>query len=148
MEIQIRKLDNWDLELFTGLIRVFEEVFAMNDFRIPPTNHLRELLKRTDFLVFVALHHTQVVGGLTLYTLTQYYSIRPLAYLYDLAVLEPYQRKGIGRKLIDSVCSFCRENDYEEIFVQADKIDTHAIEFYRRTKPTNEEDVLHFYYTL
>ncbi|MCB0667300.1 MAG: hypothetical protein KDC80_15845 [Saprospiraceae bacterium] len=84
MEIQIRKLDNWDLELFTGLIRVFEEVFAMNDFRIPPTHHLRELLKRPDFLVFVVLHHTQVVGGLTLYTLTQYYSIRPLAYLYDI----------------------------------------------------------------
>lgn len=148
MEIQILKLDNSDLELFTGLIRVFEDVFVMTDFRIPSASHLRELLKRPDFLVFVALNNTQVVGGLTVYTLTQYYSTRPLAYLYDLAVLEPYQRKGIGRKLIDSVCSFCRENDYEEVFVQADKIDAHAIEFYRRTKPTNEEEVLHFYYTL
>jgi aminoglycoside 3-N-acetyltransferase I len=32
--------------------------------------------------------------------------------------------------------------------VQADKDDDHAIEFYRSTPITNEEQVVHFYYTL
>jgi aminoglycoside 3-N-acetyltransferase I len=37
---------------------------------------------------------------------------------------------------------------FEEVFVQADKIDTNAVDFYRSTKPTEEEQVLHFYYRL
>jgi aminoglycoside 3-N-acetyltransferase I len=71
-----------------------------------------------------------------------------LAYLYDLAVLPEYQRKGVGKKLINFTNSYCKERGFEEVYVQADKADDYALDFYRSTNPTKEEDVSHFYYKL
>jgi aminoglycoside 3-N-acetyltransferase I len=34
------------------------------------------------------------------------------------------------------------------VFVQVNKVDDDAIDFYQSTKPTNEEQVVHFYYAL
>jgi aminoglycoside 3-N-acetyltransferase I len=99
-------------------------------------------------MAFVALKENEVVGGLTIYTLHQYYSEKPLAYIYDLAVKVELQRRGIGRKLIDAVRAECKTQGYEEVFVQADEADDYALDFYRLTGATAEEHVRHFCYTL
>jgi aminoglycoside 3-N-acetyltransferase I len=78
----------------------------------------------------------------------QHLTVKPLVYIFDLAVQTPLQRQGIGKKLIDAINKFCTEAGMEEVFVQADVIDDYAIDFYRKTKPTAEEDVIHFTYTL
>lgn len=148
MEVEIKKLSANELFSFKKLIKLFEEVFEMEDFIIPPEKHLKKILAKSDFMVFIASSEDKIVGGLTVYVLEQYYHIKPLAYIYDLAVTASFQRKGIGKKLIDAVNNHCREQGFEEVFVQADKIDDYAIDFYRKTRPTNEEDVSHFYYTL
>ncbi|MES2617390.1 MAG: GNAT family N-acetyltransferase [Bacteroidota bacterium] len=148
MNIQIKKLNKDDLFEFVQLIKVFEEVFEMQSFEIPINNHLQNLLNKQDFFVFVAIIDTQVIGGLTAYTLEQYYSSKPLAYVYDLAVNKKLQRQGIGKLLMEAICNYCNENGFEEVFVQADRVDDYALAFYRKTMPTAEEDVSHFYYTL
>jgi aminoglycoside 3-N-acetyltransferase I len=68
--------------------------------------------------------------------------------VYDLAIDKEFQRKGIGKQLIAAVNKHCREMGFEEVFVQADKVDEYALDFYRSTNTTEEEDVSHFYYTL
>lgn len=146
MEISLIAAD--ELDDFIGLVKVFEEVFEMKDFRLPDRQHLQRLLGRENFIALVAKENAKVVGGLTVYILEQYYNEKPLAYIYDLAVLEEYQRKGVGKELVAYITNYCRERGFEEVFVQADKIDDYAIDFYRKTKPTAEEDVSHFYYTL
>lgn len=146
--IEITKLSPGDLERFVELVRLFEDVFEMQNFRIPANDHLQKLLAKDDFFVFVAILDHKVVGGLTAYTMEQYYSEKPLAYLYDLAVDTRFQRRGIGRQLIAALNEFCARKGFEEVFVQADKVDEYAIDFYRSTRPTNEEQVVHFYYTL
>ncbi len=120
----------------------------MKNFKRPSESHLVKLLDNGDFLALVAKSDNRVIGGLTLYILHQYYSEKPLAYLYDLAVLPEYQRRGVGRKLIEFTTKYCAANGVEEVFVQADKVDDYAIEFYRATNPTDEEQVVHFYYAL
>lgn len=147
-DIQIARLSTLDTELFIELIRVFEDVFEMKDFNLPDYAYLNALLKRDDFLVFVATKEGTVVGGLTIYVLHQYYSVKPLAYIYDLAVKTELQRKGLGKKLISAVKEYCTENDFEEVFVQADEVDDYALDFYRSTGITDEEKVRHFYYKL
>ena len=146
--VEIARLRPGDLKRFVELIRLFEDVFEMENFRLPANDHLQKLLAKDDFFVFVAILDHQVVGGLTAYTLEQYYSVRPLAYLYDLAVDARFQRMGIGGQLIAALNEFCTQKGFEEVFVQADKIDEYAIDFYRSTRPTEEEQVVHFYYTL
>jgi aminoglycoside 3-N-acetyltransferase I len=147
-DLHIRQLSIKDVSCFKNLIAVFEEVFEMKNFSMPKSEYLRELLAKESFHVFVALKEGSVIGGLTAYTLNQYYSEKPLAYIFDLAVASLWQRQGIGNALIMHAKSYFRQNGYSEVFVQADRVDDYAIDFYRKTKPTEEEDVLHFYYTL
>lgn len=144
----VKKLQADDVSDFKNLITLFEDVFDMMSFNMPEDNYLKSLLANQDFHVFIALQNEIILGGLTAYTLNQYYSTKPLAFIYDLAVSRMHQRKGLGRKLIKSVIDYFREEGYEEVFVQADKADGYAIDFYRQTQPSEEEDVSHFYYTL
>jgi aminoglycoside 3-N-acetyltransferase I len=136
-----------EFELFIQLIRVFEDVFEMENFKLPDSNHLKKLLQDEDFIVVAALSDHVVVGGLTAYTLHQYYSVKPLVYIYDLAVKTEYQRQGIGKQLINHLNNWCKNKGVEEVFVQADLVDDHAIDFYRSTG-ARSEDVVHFYYPL
>ncbi|MCW7469358.1 GNAT family N-acetyltransferase [Leptospira kanakyensis] len=145
--IEIKKLSSSELSQFIELIRVFEDVFEMKNFQMPSSNYLQNLLARDDFFVFVSILENQVIGGLTTYTLRQYYSEKPLVYIFDLAVLTKYQRKGIGKSLIQAVNAYCKKMGAEEVFVQADVIDDYALDFYRSTGGMPEE-VVHFTYPL
>lgn len=145
---EIHQLQPTDLDLFIDLIRVFEEIFEMDNFFLPPKVHLQKLLENPDFFVFIAKSDRSVLGGLTGYILHQYYSVKPLAYIYDLAVLGKYQRQGFGGRLISATRDYCRQKGFEEVFVQADQVDTFALDFYRKTGPTEEEEVRHFYYKI
>ncbi len=145
--ITVKKLAPDEIEEFISLIGVFEIVFEMENFTLPRQDHLERLLAREDFHVFVAKQGNRVVGGLTAYSLQQYYSTRPLVYVFDLAVVSELQYKGIGKKLMSAINSYCKETGAEEVFVQADVVDEHAVRFYKSTGGTPEE-VVHFYYPL
>jgi len=147
MDIKIEKLNDTDIKKFIELIRVFEDVFEMKNFRIPDEIYLQELLKKNDFFVFVALSDDKVVGGLTSYIIPQYYSKSPLVYIFDLAVKTEYQWKGIGKKLISGNNNYCKTIGAEAVMVQADKADDHAIKFYRSTGAKGQK-VVHFDYLL
>lgn len=147
MTTEIKKLNKLDLGEFIQLIRVFEDVFEMKDFKIPSEKYLLNQLENKDFMVFVAISGHQVLGGLTAYILRQYYTESPQVYIYDLAVKTDYQRKGIGKNLISGIIDYCRGEKMDEIFVQADLEDGYAIDFYRATGGKAEE-VIHFSYPL
>ncbi len=147
METEIKMLRPDDLSRFRELIMLFEDVLEMENFTIPDDNHLQKLLGNEAFFVFVAMHVNKVIGGLTAYLLQQYYSVKPLVYVYDLAVKREHQRMGVGKKLMAGITGFCREKGMEEVFVQADEIDRYAVDFYRSTGATPEK-VVHFYYPL
>lgn len=148
METVISVLSKNDLAALQELVQVFENVFEMENFQRPEDSHLQALLAKETFYAVTARIDDNVVGGLTIYVLDQYYSTKPLAYLYDLAVLEIYQRKGIGKKLVAFATDYFKQKGFAEVFVQADKVDAYALDFYRATRPTNEEEVVHFYYNL
>lgn len=148
MDITIKRLTSPDISDFVALIHVFEDVFEMEGANIPDHAYLQHLLAAPNFITIVAKTGDDVVGGLTAYVLDQYYTKKPLVYIYDLAVLREFQRQGIGKKLISYINAFCKEKGAEEVFVQADKVDDYALDFYRSTNATNEEEVVHFYYTL
>ena len=148
MEVQIQTLKPVNIQELDDLISVFENVFEMEHFSKPGISYLQNLLEKEHFIAVVAKVNNKVVAGLTVYVLNQYYATKPLAYIYDLAVLTDFQRKGIGRKLIDFTLQYCNLHGFQEAFVQADKVDDYAIEFYRSTKPDREEQVVHFSYIL
>jgi aminoglycoside 3-N-acetyltransferase I len=148
MDAEIQILQPDDFINLNELVTVFEKVFEMKSYTRPGQGHLEKLLNSKNFFVVAAKSEGKIIAGLTVYVLDQYYSEKPLAYIFDLAVLTEYQRQGVGRKLIEFTNEYCKDKGFEEVFVQADKVDDYALDFYRSTKPTNEEPVVHFYYTL
>jgi len=145
--INYKKLTKDDYNYFSDLIGLFEDVFEMHNFKMPEEKYLRKLLSKENFFVFVALLENKVIGGLTAYTLDQYYSTKPLVYIFDLAVNREFQRQGIGKNLISKINTYCKEAGVEEVFVQADLVDDYALDFYRSTGGI-PEDVVHFTYPL
>ncbi len=119
----------------------------MENSKIPSDNHLQSLLSKRDFLVLVAKSGGKVIGGLTVYILNQYYSSKPLAYMYDVGILTDYQRKGIGKKLISYFTNYCQENDFEEAYVEAQVEDINAIQFYNATAISSKLQATHFTYS-
>lgn len=147
MDIQVKKLESSDIDSLIDLIELFEDVFEMQQFVAPERAYLQRLLKKDSFFVFVAFVDDAMVGGLTAYMLEQYYSTKPLVYIYDLAVRNEYQRQGIGKRLIESITEHCKRAGIEEVFVQADEEDDYVLDFYRATGGLPEK-VVHFTYPL
>jgi aminoglycoside 3-N-acetyltransferase I len=145
LNITIKQIAAGDLNEFIQMLRLFEEVFEMQDFQMPRESHLKKLLRGKNFIAFIALHENAVIGGLTAHLLPSYYSASSEVYLYDLAVKASFRRKGIGKKLLQALMVYCGENNYKAFFVQADEADIHALEFYRATGGSPQK-VVHFNY--
>jgi aminoglycoside 3-N-acetyltransferase I len=67
----------------------------MENNRRPGQTHLKTLLHRNNSFAARAKTENKIIAGLTIYVLDQY-SEKPLAYIYDLAVLPEFQIKGLG----------------------------------------------------
>ncbi|MFN7259790.1 MAG: GNAT family N-acetyltransferase [Cyclobacteriaceae bacterium] len=144
--MDLKKLNSNEISDFRNLIEIFKGVFENAD-EVPNDHHLAKLLSNQDFVVFVVKIDNKVVGGLTLYVLRSYYNVKPMAYIYDVGIATNYQGRGLGKALIAKVCDFCDTSGFEDAFVQAEDSDTDAIDFYRKTNPTNEMMARHFTYS-
>ena len=143
MEIAI--LDKSEISDFINLIEIFQEVFE-TEVQIPDKDHLAGILANPDFLVFVIKISGNVVGGLTIYVLHRYYSTKPIAYIYDVGVKPNHQGQGLGKALIAEVCKYCKNNGFEDAYVEAESDDIDALNFYRKTKFSSEMNATHFTY--
>ncbi len=77
----------------------------------------------------------------------RYDTEKPFAYIYDIAVLTGFQRKGIGKLLIAGFNDYCEKNGFSEVFVQAETDDIEAVNFYRTTPISSELRATHFTYS-
>lgn len=145
MTYQYKLLTSSDLNTFKELLMVFGQVF--NEFDtyqkfVPSDSYLSSLLSKDHFISIVALEKEKVVGGLAAYVLEKFEQDRKEIYIYDLAVLENYRRKGIATQLIKKLKEQGRVIGAYVIFVQADHGDDPAIRLYESLGI--REEVLHF----
>jgi aminoglycoside 3-N-acetyltransferase I len=143
MDFVITKLGPTEYPLLEELLRVYKEAFGLTDQIWPPFAHLQQLLHNSTMIFLVAIHRQKVIGGLTAYTLPSVYHQAAEVYLYDLAVKNDYQRKGVGTLLVKELIAYCTRLGIKEIFVQADLPDNHAIDFYTKNGGI-PENVIHF----
>lgn len=108
----------------------------------PGTDYLAALLGSPGFVAVAALSAGLVVGGLAAYVLPKFEQARSEVYIYDLAVDEPFRRRGIATGLIDQLRAVAAERGAWVIYVQADRGDGPAVALY--SKLGVGEDVLHF----
>ena len=147
MKTEYKKLETGELNRLAELIKLYEEVFEMEDFTLPAAQYLQSLLEKETVIFYVAIIDNRVVGGLTAHVLPSTYFPSSEVYIYDFAVETAFQRKGIGRQLINSLKEYCANLRLKEVFVQADLEDRHALDFYQATGGI-AESVVHFSYEL
>jgi aminoglycoside 3-N-acetyltransferase I len=130
---------------FRELLDVFGEAFEdVQTYRAaqPDDAYLDARLKSEMFIALAAMSGAKVAGGLVAYELKKFEQVRSEIYIYDLAVLEAYRRKGMATALIGELKAIARSRGAYVIYVQADLSDPAAIALY--SKLGQREDVLHF----
>jgi aminoglycoside 3-N-acetyltransferase I len=144
---EIKQLTKEDLPKFKSLIHLFNTVFEEEEPSIGSDIHLTQLLASKTFIAITALSENEVVGGITAYELPMVHADSSELILYDMAVRSDFQRRGIGKQLIQGLKEYCNKNGIKEFFVMAHEEDTHAVEFYHSTGGKSEKVVNFLYQT-
>jgi aminoglycoside 3-N-acetyltransferase I len=144
--MEIKKLNHNEVSDFRSLVEIFKTVFE-NEEQITDNEQLGKLLSKPDFMVFVVRQNEKIVGGLTIYILHRYFGTKPVAYIYDVGIKPELQGQGLGKALIAEVCNYCKDNGFEDAYVEAESDDIDAVNFYRKTKFRSEMNAIHFTYT-
>src|SRR5258708_1177166 len=124
---ELKRLNKNNLTEFKDLIKVFNEVFEMQNGAVAEDDVLKNLLDKTDFIGIAAIEDGKVVGGLTAYEFPAYYGNYNECYIYDIAVKAGYQRQGIGKMLIESIKKHCSSRNVKTMFVEAHEQDAEAV---------------------
>jgi aminoglycoside 3-N-acetyltransferase I len=143
--VTIRQLGTEDAEILYSMLDMFADAFddtAQYTSNPPNAAYLRRLLSRDHFIGLCALIDSQVVGGLVAYELMKFEQARSEIYIYDLAVAEPYRRRGIATSLIEGLRQIAMQRGAWVVYVQADYGDDPAVALY--SKLGRREDVMHF----
>ena len=147
MSIIVKQICAHEISQMQALMDVFAEAFQDRETYSgdrPDTDYLRGLLQSDYFIALAAFDDANIVGGLAAYELRKFEQRRSEIYIYDLAVLLPFRRKGIATRLIGKLGELAELRGAWVMFVQADTAeeDQPAIELY--SKLGLREEVLHF----
>ena len=127
--------------------RLFADVFEDResyDANPPDDAYAEGLLARADTILLVAEADGDMIGALAAYVLPKFEQARSEIYIYDLAVVHSWRRRGVATGLIDDLRRVAREAGAWVIYVQADTLpeDEPARALY--DKLGTREEVLHF----
>ena len=141
----IRRLGAGDEAMLVRLNALFAVAFEDPDLLgdgPPDPAYLAGLLGLPHMHVLVAMDNATLLGGLVAYELPKIERSRSEFYLYDLAVAEPYRRRGVARALIERLREMARRSGAADLYVQADFGDDPAVALYSRFGAP--QPVMHF----
>jgi ribosomal protein S18 acetylase RimI-like enzyme len=144
-DLELRVLGPDDVAHMESMLSLFGRAFddpESYDRSHPGPGYLAGLLGSPNFIAVAAILDGAVVGGLAGYVLPKFEQARSEIYIYDLAVDEPFRRRGIATALINKLRDVAGERGAWMIFVQADTDDAPAVKLY--SKLGVRQDVLHF----
>ncbi len=124
------RLKAGDGHLAKTLFRLMAEVFE-EECQALSDGYVDRLLARPEFWALAAFEGDEIVGGLTAHSISMTTSESSELFIYDIAVRNDHQRKGVGRALVDTLRRYAAKMDITVAFVPADNADLHALDFYR-----------------
>ena len=128
--IRVQRLSTEDIALARATFAVMCEVFEDDQPQLSDA-YLTRLLARPVFWALAAFDGDRIVGGLTAHALDMTREEATELFIYDLAVHPEFQRRGIGRQLVETLRTEGSRAGLDTVFVAADNPDTHALDFYR-----------------
>lgn len=115
---------------------------------VPSQETIVKFLSNSQNILLSAELDNAPVGQLIGYILDRWDKNEPMLFLYSVDVAEPYQRRGIGKALIEAVRKLGRTEGCSEAFVFANESNLPAMQLYKSTggKRSNPDDVVMFEY--
>ncbi len=133
----IARLGPEDVALARATFAMMARVFEDPPQEPPGEAYVAGLLGRSDLWVYAAVEggepDREPVGGLTAFVLPLTRTEASELFVYDVAVRQDRQRRGVGRALLDRVLADGARAGIGELWVPADDEDVHALDFYRST---------------
>ncbi len=122
----IKKLENIEelKELVATFSLAFESEYNTTD------SYLSPMLENTSCIILGAVAEGRIVGGLVAFEMTPIHGTKEL-YIYDIAVHPEFQKRGLGKKLMEAIKEEARTQGVGAIFVEAESEDEGAVAFYR-----------------
>lgn len=127
--ISIERMTVEDISRTRAAFAMMHEVFEEDAEDLSDT-YLAALLGNDAFWAIAAFDGIDPVGCLTAHELPMTRHERIELFIYDLAVRDDQQRRGIGRRLVRTLIDSAADAGIDVVFVPADDEDTHALTFY------------------
>ncbi len=132
-EIRIQRMVAVNEQLISGLNSLLDEGTSWD------TEQGIKFLENPDGVLFLAFSGTKVIGFLTAYLLQRLDKRRAEVLLYEIAVSEQFQKKGVGKKLVEAVKKWAKGRDADEVWVLTYNSNQAAMSLYKSAG--GEEDM-------
>lgn len=129
MNIQIRRLAAQDAVAAAAVTQLMARVFEHGEGS--SAERMQNLLRDARFWLFAAFAGDEPVGGLCAHVLPLTSQHGAELFIYDIAVTTDFQRRGIGRQLMQAALGAAAEANLVATFVPAEGDDAQALAFYR-----------------
>ena len=140
-DVQFRRLVPGDRRDAVTLFETMSQVFEEQRSPVSPA-YTDQLLASPEFYAIAAMSDSRIIGGLTAHVIPMTRNESRELFIYDLAVVPDWRRKGVGSGLIGKARELAAQEGVHVAFVMADADDDHAIEFYRSTPATASHAVV------
>jgi tRNA-Thr(GGU) m(6)t(6)A37 methyltransferase TsaA len=117
------------LDLARAAFRMMHDVFDEGDAALSD-DYVARLLADPRFHAIASVEAGEPVGCITAHDLPMTREERSESFVYDLAVRQEHQRRGIGRRLVEALVDDAARRGIDVVFVPADNDDDHALAFY------------------
>lgn len=107
-----------------------------------------ERLKRNEAMIFLAYNKEKAIGFTQLYTNFTTVGLGKIWILNDLYVEPKYRSKGIGKKLIDTVTRFAKEDGAIRVDLKTKHDNILAKTLYKKYGFKQDDTFIHFQYSL
>jgi tRNA (adenine37-N6)-methyltransferase len=126
--LQIVRLTD-QIDLARTAFRMMHDVFDEGGAPLSD-DYIACLLADLRFHAVVAVESSEPVGCITAHDLPMTRQERSESFVYDLAVRQDHQRRGVGRQLVEALVVDASRRGIDVVFVPADNDDDHALAFY------------------
>jgi aminoglycoside 3-N-acetyltransferase I len=133
MKFTIKKLLPDDAHLFKQLSMFFQADDGVVEPIIPSDKYLENLLLNDQFHEVVAMQKGVLVGGLTAYELVLYSRSINEMFLYEIAVVPEYRKRGIAKAMIGFLKDICIEKGIKEMYIGTSVKNHEAMQLYKST---------------